>query len=142
MIGGKVRPLKNDLVPRIALAAGLALAAGGCEMGRIGADAPPSPSMTASIAAPADLAGRWALTTMGATCAVNIVPGTSPTEGGVRPEGGCAGNFYTTRKWTYEANGLVLRDHTGKPLAQLTLLGQGRYGGRTESGGQPVELMR
>jgi len=39
----------------------------------------------------------------------------------IAPEGGCPGNFYTSRKWTFEQDALVIRDHNGQPLGQLAL---------------------
>jgi hypothetical protein len=66
----------------------------------------------------------------------------SPTaaDGTVAPEGGCPGKFYMSRKWTYDAGGLVIRDHTGAPLAQLSAAGPGFDGKATA--GEPVTLMR
>jgi hypothetical protein len=73
---------------------------------------------------------------------MNLLPAAGPSGGAIRPEGGCAGNFYTTRKWTFEGGALILRDHNGKPLAELKLLAQGRFVGQTAAGGQPVSLVR
>ncbi len=50
-------------------------------------------------------------------------------DGTIAPEGGCPGKFFTSRKWTYDQGGLIMRDHTGQPLAQLTGAG-GRFDGR------------
>jgi hypothetical protein len=55
-------------------------------------------------------------------------------EGTIAPEGGCPGNFYTSRKWTFDQTGLVLRDHNGQPLAQLALAGPGRFEGKATAG--------
>ena len=62
-------------------------------------------------------------------------------EGTVAPEGGCPGNFFTSRKWVFEENGLVIRDHTGQPLARLALGPTGRFDGQATTG-QPVTLAR
>ena len=35
------------------------------------------------------------------------------------PDGGCPGNFYTSRQWAMEQNALVIRDNKNQPLAQL-----------------------
>lgn len=120
----------------------LAAAAAGCSTGRVTTNTPPPAAAPVRSAAPADMAGRWALTGMGATCAANLTVSAAPGEGAVRPEGGCGGSFYTTRKWTFEDNALFLRDHTGKPLARLTLQGAGRFEGETTAGGQHVSLVR
>jgi len=91
---------------------------------------------------PVNMAGRWTLTSPGSGgCAMNFgsVPGAA--EGTVAPEGGCPGNFYTSRKWVFEENGLVIRDHTGQPLARLALGPAGRFDGQATTG-QPVTLAR
>jgi hypothetical protein len=127
----------------LAISAGMAMGLAACSgTGLTGSAPAPEAAPTAASAAPSDIAGRWALTAGGATCAMNLTPATGPAEGGVRPEGGCAGNFYTTRKWTFESGSLILRDHNGKPLAQMKLLAQGRFEGQSTAGGQAVSLVR
>jgi hypothetical protein len=64
----------------------------------------------------------------------NGTPGTG--EGTIAPEGGCPGNFYTSRRWTFENGSLVMRDHNGKPLGELTLASRGRFDGKATSGQQ------
>jgi hypothetical protein len=61
-------------------------------------------------------------------------------EGAIAPEGGCPGKFFTSRKWTYDAFGLVIRDHTGAALARLSAAGPGFDGKGTS--GEPVTLTR
>jgi hypothetical protein len=61
-------------------------------------------------------------------------------EGTVAPEGGCPGNFYTSRKWVYDHTGLSIRNHRGEPLAQLTMA-DGRFSGQSVTG-EPVTLGR
>lgn len=41
-------------------------------------------------------------------------------EGTIAPEGGCPAKFFTSRKWTFEHDALIIRDHKGEPLAQLS----------------------
>jgi Protease inhibitor Inh len=60
--------------------------------------------------------------------------------GTITIEGGCPGKFFTSRKWGYEQGSLVMRDHNGKPLAQLSAAGGG-FNGKTTSG-EPITLMR
>ena len=60
--------------------------------------------------------------------------GPSATEGTVAPEGGCPGQFYTSRKWTFESTGLIIRDHNGEPLVQLSAAGANRFNGQAVSG--------
>jgi hypothetical protein len=61
-------------------------------------------------------------------------------EGTIAPAGGCPGKFFTSRKWTYEQGGLVMRDHNGQPLAQLAGAG-GRFEGKSTAG-EPITLSR
>jgi hypothetical protein len=91
---------------------------------------------------PVNMAGRWTLTSAGSGgCAMNFGSTPGAAEGTVAPEGGCPGNFFTSRKWVFEENGLVIRDHTGQPLARLALGPTGRFDGQATTG-QPVTLAR
>jgi hypothetical protein len=109
---------------------------GGLELPGTTASAP-----APSGAAPINMAGRWLLSSPGrgqchmtfgaAAAGANI-------EGTIAPEGGCPGKFFTSRKWTYEQGSLVMRDHNGKVLAELSDAG-GRFDGRAVSG-EPVTL--
>ena len=93
-------------------------------------------------APPVNMAGRWTLNSPGAgTCAMNFAGAPGSPEGTIAPEGGCPGNFFTSRKWVFEQDGLVIRDHTGKPLAQLAVVSPSRLDGQA-TGGQPVMLAR
>jgi hypothetical protein len=44
-------------------------------------------------------------------------------QGTIAPEGGCPGNFFTSRKWTFEHGMLIIRDFKSQPLAQLSYAG-------------------
>ena len=91
---------------------------------------------------PVNMAGRWTLTSPGSGgCAMNFGATAGAAEGTIAPEGGCPGNFFTSRKWAYEENGLVIRDHTGQPLARLAFGSTGRFDGQA-TGGQVVSLAR
>ena len=68
------------------------------------------------------------------------VAGTAGAEGTIAPEGGCPGKFFTSRKWTYEQGSLVMRDHNGQPLAQLSGTGS-NFEGKAVTG-EPVMLTR
>ena len=63
--------------------------------------------------------------------------GDSPgaAQGTVAPEGGCPGNFFTSRKWTFEREMLIIRDHKGEALAQLGFAG-GHFEGQSTNGMQ------
>ena len=50
----------------------------------------------------------------GADIACVITEAAPGNMGAIAPEGGCPGNFYTSRKWTIEQGSLVIRDHTGR----------------------------
>ena len=81
-------------------------------------DKPPQPVV--------NLAGRWMLTSPNrGQCGMNFTGAPKATEGTIAPEGGCPGSFYTSRKWTLEEGNVIIRDHNGAQLAQLTPSGSG-----------------
>ena len=43
------------------------------------------------------------------------------TDGKIAPAGGCPGNFFTSRKWTYEHGTLIVRDYKGQALMELDI---------------------
>jgi Protease inhibitor Inh len=91
---------------------------------------------------PVNMAGRWTLSSPGAgTCAMNFGGAPGAGEGTIAPEGGCPGNFFTSRKWVFEDAGLLIRDHTGQPLAQLAFAPPSRFDGQATTG-RPVSLAR
>ena len=99
---------------------------------------PPPPPPTPP---PIDLGGRWRLTeTGGGACFMKFGNAPGAVQGTIAPEGGCPGNFFTSRKWTFEHDVLVIRDHKDAPLARLSFAG-GRFEGR-EVGGATVSLAR
>jgi hypothetical protein len=61
--------------------------------------------------------------------------GDSPgsAQGTIAPAGGCPGSFFTSRKWTFEHEMLVIRDHKGEALAQLSFSG-GHFEGQGKDG--------
>jgi Protease inhibitor Inh len=105
------------------------------------AAAPPPPPPPPPAPPPVDLTGRWRLTMAGnGACFMSFGNGPAAAQGTIAPEGGCPGNFYTSRKWTYERGTLVVRDHKGEPLAELSFAG-GRFEGH-QTGGGAVSLAR
>jgi Protease inhibitor Inh len=101
-------------------------------------DPPKGAGQTAAV----DMGGRWFLAASGSgTCAMtfNAVPGA--VEGGIAPEGGCPGNFFTSRQWALSQGALVIRDHNGAPLVQLASVGPDRFEGRTATG-EVISLAR
>ena len=115
------------------------LAFAGCSGGLGGLE---SPAATPAPAVTTNMAGRWVLASPGrGQC--NMTFGAAAeggAEGAIRPEGGCPGKFFTSRKWTFEQGNLVMRDHNGQPLAQLSEAG-GNFDGKATSG-EPVTLAR
>jgi len=155
------RPARRPgvLLPALVLLAG-------CDAFRLGSPDPPSPSAVAVAAAPerptpppVDMAGRWLLAstegrkcsmTFGASPAANAPAAKPPAASGsatgapgtIAPEGGCPGKFFTSRSFVFNQTGaLVIRDHTGAPLGQLTMAGSGRFEGQGADG-QALTLTR
>jgi protease inhibitor Inh len=95
---------------------------------------PPSPP-------PIDLTGRWRLTAAGSGgCFMNFGHAPAAAQGTIAPEGGCPGNFFTSRKWTFEHGALIIRDHKSEALAELSFAG-GRFEGH-QTGGGALSLAR
>src|SRR5882724_5191630 len=116
----------------------IALALAGCA----GEQAVTGSPTGARGAPPEPMGGRWQLAAPGVSqCNMNFGGSPSDGEGTIAPEGGCPGNFYTSRKWTFEQGSLVIRDHNGQPLGQLALAAPGRFDGKATNG-QPVALTR
>ncbi|MGA2816313.1 MAG: AprI/Inh family metalloprotease inhibitor [Xanthobacteraceae bacterium] len=89
---------------------------------------------------PVDLNGRWRLTAAGSgACFMNFGNAPGAVQGTIAPEGGCPGNFFTSRKWTYEHSALIIRDHKGEVLAELAFAG-GRFEG--QGSGAALSLSR
>jgi hypothetical protein len=55
-------------------------------------------------------------------------------EGTIAPAGGCPGNFFTSRKWTFEHDMLIIRDHKSEALGELSF-SAGRFQGQATGGG-------
>jgi hypothetical protein len=62
------------------------------------------------------------------------------SEGSVAPAGGCPGKFFTSRKWTFEHDRLIIRDHKGEVLVELSFA-DGRFQGQG-TGGAAITLTR
>ncbi len=103
-----------------------------------------SPSAASPGAAPpnVDMAGRWFLAADdGRRCGMNFGAPGRAGEGSIAPEGGCPGQFFTSRRWLFDQGSLVIRDHNGAPLAQLAMAGAGHFDG-TAVDGQHVSLAK
>jgi len=92
-------------------------------------------------APPVNLSGLWMLNSPGrGQCRMTFGAVPNATEGTIAPQGGCPGKFYMSRKWAMEGGNLVVRDHNGQPLAQLSSEGPGFQGQATS--GEQVTLLR
>ena len=99
---------------------------------------PPPPPPTPP---PVDLTGRWRLNAAaGGGCFMNFGHMPGAAQGTIAPEGGCPGNFFTSRKWTFERGNLIIRDHKGEALAEASFAG-GRFEGH-QTGGGAISLSR
>jgi Protease inhibitor Inh len=87
---------------------------------------------------PVDLAGRWKLAAAagggGGGCFMTLGDAPGAGQGTIAPEGGCPGSFFTSRKWTFEHGMLIIRDHKGASLAQLSYSGD-HFEGEDTNGG-------
>lgn len=119
-----------DLIP---LARGLgvltALLAAGCGGSPFGTgDTRPAAAPAVPAAPAVAMAGRWRLVSAkGGACGMTF--GAGSTEGTIAPEGGCPGNFFTSRRWVFEQGALVIQDHTRKPLVSMKQNAPGRFEG-------------
>jgi hypothetical protein len=92
---------------------------------------PPPPALTPP---PVDVAGKWRLSVAGGSaCAMTFGGSTGASEGSIAPAGGCPGSFFTSRKWSYENDKLVIRNHKGEVLAQLSFAA-GHFEGQAAAG--------
>jgi len=68
------------------------------------------------------MGGRWLLTSPNrGQCNMNFTGPPKATSGTIAPEGGCPGNFFTSRKWTLGEEGkITIEDHNGQQLVQLS----------------------
>lgn len=96
--------------------------------------AEPPPSPPPPKPPPIDLAGRWRLAAASGACVMTLAAAPGAAEGAVAPAGGCPGNFFTSRKWTFERDMLIIRDHKSEPLAELAF-SAGRFQGQATGGG-------
>jgi hypothetical protein len=104
---------------------------------------PPPPPPPPPSPPPVDLAGKWKLSVAGGgSCAMTF--GNNPAaaaEGTVAPAGGCPGNFFTSRKWTFEHDMLIIRDHKSEVLVELSFA-DGHFAGQAINGGGAITLSR
>jgi hypothetical protein len=88
-----------------------------------------------------EMSGRWLLAANNApACGMSFTVAADGQSGNIRPEGGCPGDFFTSRQWAFQGDDLVINNHNSEPLAQLHFVG-GRFEGKSTSGLQ-VTLAR
>jgi len=147
-----VSPCRWVSIALLAVAATIPLA--GCSLDRFGADDAPT-AASAHVASgdlapvamprggpPIEMTGRWVLASTGSgSCGMIFNSAVGAREGTVAPEGGCPGKFFMSRKWAFEQNSLIIRNHNGEPLAQLSSAQPGRLEGHATNG-DPVSLTR
>jgi len=149
--------LGYHIAPFLAVCAALTLA--GCSfVERLGMNDEPqqttSTSNTATASAslapvaaprggpPIEMSGRWVLAATGSSsCGMVFNSTAGALDGTVAPEGRCPGKLVMSRKWTFEQNSLILRNHNGDPLAQLVSSEPGRLEGRSMTG-ESISLTR
>jgi hypothetical protein len=122
----------------------LAIGVAGCRTdGLPGLPAAGTAGEARPVQPPVNMAGRWMLAQPGRGQCNMTFRAASPTdtEGTIAPEGGCPGKFFTSRKWTFDSNGLSIRDHNSEPLAQLSAAGGVRFDGKATTG-DPIALTR
>jgi hypothetical protein len=134
------------------LTIGAAAALAGCGGGLLSSPSsdqqqPPPPTTQAAARAvpmppPVDMAGRWQFTsTAGGACAMVFAATPGSGEGTIAPQGGCPGKFFTSRRWVYDQDALVIRDHKGEPLARLAYSPPAKFEGQATAG-ETITLTR
>ena len=87
------------------------------------------------------MAGRWLLAAPNAPACGMSFGGAPGAQGGtITPEGGCPGNFFTSRQWAFAQGGLTINDHNNELLAHLDFA-DGNFAGKSVTG-LPVTLTR
>src|SRR5579863_4444131 len=105
---------------RVAALLGVIATLGGCtNSARLGGDSPataaatpPAPAVAAPAPAqapPVDLAGKWKLSAPTGGCLMTLTDEPGATDGKIAPAGGCPGNFFMSRKWSYDHNALTIQ---------------------------------
>jgi hypothetical protein len=130
---------RDGMRARLVIIAGIvAIAFAGCS-----GDRSPLGDLTSGAGAPqpapVEMNGRWLLAAPG-TPACGMAFSGSRSEGAIAPEGGCPGNFFTSRRWAFEGGALLIRDHNGELLGRLALAGSRFEGAATD--GKQITLTR
>ncbi len=90
-----------------------------------------------------NMVGRWILgSPAGGSCSMNFGPWVAGKGGSIAPEGGCPGDFFTSRYWIVDNGEVVIRNHLKKPLARLAQITPDQFTGQSATNRQPVTLSR
>src|SRR5690348_6165485 len=140
-----IRSLFSGSSTRAAMTAGLLLTLAAANACTSTSQVASSPTEEAAISPPPppppiDLAGRWRLTAGSGACLMTLAATPGARDGTIAPAGGCPGNFFTSRKWTFEHDMLIIRDHKSEALAELSF-SAGHFQGQATGGGS-VTLAR
>ena len=95
---------------------------------------PPATAPALAQPPPVDLAGKWKLSGAGGACLMTLTDEPGSTDGKIAPAGGCPGNFFMSRKWSYQHEALTIRDFKGQALAELSFA-DGHFEGQASGGG-------
>jgi len=104
------------------------------------AEPPPPPPPPPPAPPPVALAGKWRLSAPHGGCLMTFGATPGAADGTIAPAGGCPGKFFTSRKWTYEHDRLIVRDYKGQVLVELSFAG-GRFEGK-DMAGTAISLAR
>jgi hypothetical protein len=106
-------------------------------LGACASEGPTPPAPSPQFAMP----GRWMLSAPNAPpCGMEFEGEPGQPEGAIRPDGGCPGNFFMSRHWTFAQDTLTITDDNNEPLAALKLA-EGGFAGQSTTG-LPVTLAR
>jgi hypothetical protein len=87
------------------------------------------------------MAGRWLLAANNSPpCGMMFKSAADNQTGTIAPEGGCPGNFFTSRHWAFANGALQINDHNNDTLALLRTAGDHFEG--ESSGGLLITLSR
>lgn len=82
----------------------------------------------------AAITGRWVLSAPNAPpCGVEFREGSDRRSGNLVPDGGCPGNFYKSRRWSFADGTLAIGTETDEILARLDYKGS-VYEGKAADG--------
>jgi Protease inhibitor Inh len=110
----------------------MALLLAGCASEQLAAtDSPPTSNV--------QMDGRWVLAAPNAPpCAMMFEIAADKMQGAIRPEGGCPGELFKSRRWQLAQGLLTINDRENQPLAQLKFAA-GQFEGQSTDG-IPVRL--